>query len=189
MTMPGAPDPLYAIARRVLLEALAGPGSRSAHLEPHGNRSARRAKGLEAALADHQEMVLAALDPADKRQLSVNVAGPAALLVAKLHKLAERLDDARQQRPKDALDIYRLLTAVSTHDLATALRRLREPELSASSTAEAMAYLELLFSTASSRGSSLAASIIGPGDDPETVAASCAALTQDLLAALNAQDS
>ena len=43
--MPGAPDPLYARARR----ALAGAGSRSAYLGPHGNRVARRAKGLEEA--------------------------------------------------------------------------------------------------------------------------------------------
>ena len=43
--MPGAPDPLYVRARR----ALAGAGSRSADLGPHGNRVARRAKGLEGA--------------------------------------------------------------------------------------------------------------------------------------------
>ena len=128
-------------------------------------------------------MMLAALDPGDLRRLPVKVAGPAALLVAKLHKLAERLNDPRQQRPKDALDIYRLLTAVPTDDLVKALLRLHETDLSAATSVEAMTYLDRQFSTASASGSSMAASIVGPGDDPDTVAASCAALTQDLLAA------
>jgi hypothetical protein len=101
-----------------------GSGRRSAALGPHGNRAARTARGLEAALVDHQEMLLEALDPADRRQLQVRVAGPAALLVAKLHKLHDRRDHARRQDDKDALDIYRLLTEITSEEFARGLRAL-----------------------------------------------------------------
>src|SRR5256885_5873223 len=46
-------------------EALAGPGRRGARLGAHGHRVARRAKGLEAALVDHDLHTIRALDPAD----------------------------------------------------------------------------------------------------------------------------
>jgi Nucleotidyltransferase len=71
-------------------EALGGAGRRGARLHPHGNQTARKARGLEAALADNSPMTIEALDAADRRRTEVAVAGPSALLVAKLHKLAER---------------------------------------------------------------------------------------------------
>ena len=74
-------------------EALAGPpGSqrRGARIPPHSKTATRRAVGLEAAVVDHAPMEVAALAPGDDRRCTVEVAGPAALLVAKLHKLGER---------------------------------------------------------------------------------------------------
>ncbi len=44
-------------------------------------------------------MIIGALDPADSRSVTMNVAGPGALLVAKLHKLGERV--ANDDRVKD----------------------------------------------------------------------------------------
>ena len=52
-------------------EALSGPGTRGTRLGPHGKRVARRAKGLEAALADRNRRTLAALDSADPRQVEM----------------------------------------------------------------------------------------------------------------------
>ena len=70
-----------------------GRGRRSADLGLHGTEVARRAVGLEAALVDNERRAIAALDPADARVFDVLVAGPAALLVAKAHKIRERLDE------------------------------------------------------------------------------------------------
>jgi hypothetical protein len=64
-------------------EALAGAGGRrGARIPPHSQRAARRAAGLEAAVVDHAPMRVGALTPGDQRRYTVNVAGPAALLVA-----------------------------------------------------------------------------------------------------------
>jgi hypothetical protein len=59
-------------------------------LGPHGTEVARKAKGLEAAIVDNSIHHLTALDAADARTFEVAIAGLAALLVAKLHKIAER---------------------------------------------------------------------------------------------------
>ena len=77
-------------------EALAGAGSRGARLGPHGKRVARRAKGLEGALVDRNRQALVSLDPADNRSVVMNVAGPGALLVAKIHKIADRAETRRR---------------------------------------------------------------------------------------------
>src|SRR5262249_39363340 len=58
-------------------------GRRGARLGVHGNRAARRAVGLEAALVDHGPIEIRALEPGDDRRVVANVAGEAALLVAK----------------------------------------------------------------------------------------------------------
>ena len=91
-------------------ETLGGAGRRGARLGPHGNRSARKARGLEAALVDNSTIALEALDPGDDRIIDASVAGVAALVVAKAHKLGERLQRAPDRLgPKDALDMLRLL--------------------------------------------------------------------------------
>lgn len=73
-------------------EGLAGKGSRSADLSPHVTSSARRAKGIEGSLVDRDHKVIHSLDPLDPRSARLWVAGPAALLVAKAHKIHERKD-------------------------------------------------------------------------------------------------
>ena len=78
-----------------------GEGRRAARLGVHGNRAARRAVGLEAALVDHSTMTIAALDPTDNRSLQAKVAGPAALFVAKAHKLNDRAKSPRPDRLDD----------------------------------------------------------------------------------------
>jgi hypothetical protein len=80
---------------------LGGPGRRAARLDGHGDRVARKARGLEAAVVDRTNLPVGALEPGDPRRFEIAVAWPAALLVAKLHKLAERGEGERAS-DKDA---------------------------------------------------------------------------------------
>lgn len=95
-------------------ESMSDPGGRrGGRLPPHSKRATRRATGLEAAVVDHSPAEIAALEPGDRRSFTIEVAGPAALLVAKLHKLGDRDQDAPERlNDKDAHDVYRLLVAV-----------------------------------------------------------------------------
>lgn len=163
-------------------ELLGGPGRRAARLGPHGDRVARKVRGLEAAVVDRARMVIGSLDPEDHRAFEVAVAGPAALLVAKLHKVEDRADTERAAA-KDALDVLRLLRAVPTAVLAARLRVLLADEISAEVTREALEYLGDQFGGRRRRGALMAAQAATPLEDPETIAASCAVLAGDLLEA------
>lgn len=170
-------------------EALAGPGAsnrRGARLPPHDNGAMRRAVGLEACVVDNEVVTIAALAPNDNRSLPVRVAGPGGLMVAKLHKVGERLEEGQESRllPKDSHDLYRLLVAVPTPRLADAFRRLLDDDLARTVTASARDYLERYFRSSVGDGALLAGRAERGIGDPEQVAASVAALTDDLLEAL-----
>jgi hypothetical protein len=111
--------------------AAGGGGRRGARLGVHGNRAARRAVGLEAALVDHTTMTIAALDPSDTRSFETEVAGAAALLVAKAHNVHDRLGSSRPGRieDKDAADIYRLMQTTSPIEVGGRLAELRHDPL------------------------------------------------------------
>lgn len=170
-------------------EALAGAAAsqrRGARIPPHAKTATRRAVGLEAAVVDHAPMRVTALAEGDERACTVEVAGPAALLVAKLHKLGERRDNPRRLEDKDAHDVYRLFVAVPTDVLAATVRRLLADPLAGAVTVQAMAYLQEMFSAGpEALGSDMAGRAeVGVGE-PDTVAASVAALAGDLLRALD----
>lgn len=165
-------------------EALGGAGRRGARLGVHGKRAARKVRGLEAALVDRAPMTLEPFDDTDTRRIEIAVAGPAALLVAKLHKIAERRDRPGRSDDKDALDVLRLLRGTPTAALAAGLRRLTDAELSAEVTREAVGYLRELFAGSEAPGSQMAARAAVPLEDEDTITASCAALADDLMLAL-----
>jgi hypothetical protein len=168
-------------------EALAGGGGRrGARIPPHSRHATRRTPGLEAAVVDHAPMTIAALAPSDDRRATINVAGPAALLVAKLHKLGERRDNPTRLIDKDAHDIYRLLVGVSTEALAAKLATLREVALAGAVTTTAIGHLRDMFSAPDALGARMAGQAAALVGDPEFVAASSAALTEDLLKSLDA---
>ena len=126
---------------------VAGKGRRSVQIPPHDKNAARRAKGLETALVNRTIEEFGSLDAADSRSHRIGVAGPVALLVAKAHKLGERVAAKKggRTRPKDALDIYRLLLAYDTAVLVDmAVPLLIDPRCMAA-TAEAFTSLERLF--------------------------------------------
>lgn len=146
----------------------------------------RRARGLEAALVDNSEVAIRALDlTSDSREFDVSVAGPAALLVAKLHKVHDRIATPTRSDNKDAHDIYRLLRAIETDVLVEAIERLRRNELSDQVTREALDYLVELFAQGpgapGSQMAGFAEELVG---DPASVSESVALLAQDLVDAL-----
>lgn len=166
-------------------ESVSGGGTRGARLGDHGKRAARKARGLEAALVDNAPSEISALEESDRRVFAVAVAGPAALLVAKLHKLADRRGAAGRSDDKDALDVLRLLRATKTDDLARVCRSLLEDSRSNEATADAVDHLRTLFADGpDADGCQMAARAAAPLDDPATIAASAAALAADLIAAL-----
>lgn len=189
-TQPGAwLNPAGIPVDLMVPEALAGaPGSqrRGARIPPHAKTASRRAVGLEAAVVDHAPVRITALGQGDKRSCTVEVAGPAALLVAKLHKLGERRGHPRRLEDKDAHDVYRLFVAVSTDALAPAMQRLLVDPLAAPVTQQSMAYLREMFAAGpEALGSAMAGRAeVGVGE-PDIVAASVAALAGDLLLALD----
>ena len=124
-------SPIGVHVDRMVPEAPAGPGSYGARLGAHGNRVARRAKGLEAALIDLEEAKIRSLDPSDGRRVMMQVAGSGALVVAKIHKIIERSRDDGRISDKDTMDVLRRLQATDTNHLAERFDQLRSDELSA----------------------------------------------------------
>jgi hypothetical protein len=167
--------------------ALAGSGGRrGARIPPHSRHATRRTPGLEAAVVDHAPMTITALNPADARSAEIEIAGPAALLVAKLHKLGERQARPERLLDKDAHDIYRLLVATDTGSLSKTLADLREDELAGTTTTEAIRYLDQLFASGpDALGSTMAGRVEELVGDPAVVSAAVSALAADVVAALS----
>lgn len=136
-------------------------------------------------------MVIEALDPADTRQHEIAVAGPAALLVAKLHKIHERIDDPRRNPTiaKDALDILRIHRGCTEDDLAERLNRLlalasASDDVGRATGAiahEATGFLRSYFATPAARGCDLAVRAGAGTGDAEELRASLVELVRRLL--------
>lgn len=168
--------------------AIAGGGRRSVKAPPHGQFSMRKSYGLEAALVSNGPMEIVAFETTDARTFQGLVAGPAALLVAKLHKLHERINERRAVENKDAHDIYRLLVAIDTEILVVEISALEANPLSAGVTREALGFLGELFGGPAYSGSAMAgAAEVGVGD-PALVSESVSLLANDLNRALAAAD-
>lgn len=103
-------------------------------------------------------MTVAALDPKDNRTSQVKVAGLAALVVAKAHKLHDRLVSGRRSRvdDKDAADVIRIMQASSAEEIASTLAVLRDDEVPGTATTDALRYIEEMFARRGSRGIDMA---------------------------------
>ena len=108
------------------------------------------------------------------------VAGPAALLVAKVHKIIERLGDRDRAQDKDALDLFRLLQAVPTEDLAQRLEALLGDDSAGVVTAEALERIPVLFGATGSDGIAMAVRAAALGEDSVILAGSFVALIGEL---------
>ena len=165
--------------------AVGGAGRRGARLNVHGKRAAMKVHGLEGALVSHAPREISSLIPGSNRSCSMEVAGPAALLVAKVHKISERIGNPNPLRratiDKDAFDIYRVLLAVGVSELAAEVRLLQADTLSRDVSAEAMTKFRELFGSRSGLGTELVIQHVMGLEDPRYIAASSQALSQDLL--------
>ncbi|MGH2987944.1 MAG: hypothetical protein ACRDLO_14835 [Solirubrobacterales bacterium] len=163
--------------------AATGGGRRGARLGPHGKRAARRAVGLEAALVDRSTMTISALDPADDRSVQAEVAGPAALLVAKAHKLHDRLESGKTDRldDKDAGDCVRLMQTTSADEIGGVFARLSQDPIAGPPSTAALAYIDELFGRRGRPGIEMAARALRVGMPEEAVEALCTAYTARLI--------
>jgi len=161
--------------------ALGGPGRRGARLGPHGDRVARKATGLEAAVVDNSILRIGALDLDDSRAFDLAVAGLAALLVAKLHKIGERRHDDHRLNDKDALDVLRILRDGASGELVSTLTRLETDPISGAVTRDARELLVELFGERTSIGAVMAARSSAGLVDEEQIAISCEVLSRELL--------
>ncbi len=169
----------------LLVPAGVAPGNpkrRGVELSPHDRQATRRVAGLEAALVDKDQLEIAALEPGDERRYTLAVAGPAALLIAKLQKVTDRQTQAERRRlNKDGHDIYRLLRDVPTQTLAERFEALLANDLTAAAAEAALDQLEALFGTASAPGAAMAGQAVAGVGAPALVAASGTVLASDLL--------
>lgn len=82
-----------------------------------------------------------------------------------------------------------LLVATPTEILADTLRRLRDDELAGPATVQGLAYLDKLFARGSAATGAMMAGRAEEGvGDPLIVAASAAALAEELLRAINGRE-
>lgn len=160
-------------------------GRRGARLGPHGNRTAKTVPGLEGALVDRDRLVIGSLEASDRRRIDLWVAGPAALLVMKLHKIADHLQDGRTLENKDAYDVLRLLRDAPMEELASRYSTILWDPSSGASARRGLELLRVLFGAPDATGSRMAADAAAGLTDPTVTAQSCAILAQELLERLS----
>ena len=112
------------------------------------------------------------------------MAGPSALVVAKVHKLNDRAGEAERSSDKDALDVLRLLQVIPTAELVRRMERLLGDPRSRSITERALARLPEFFGRPRAPGCTMAGRAVEPLEDPDVVVASAAALCGDLMAGM-----
>jgi hypothetical protein len=150
-------------------------GSRGARLQGHGKRAARKISGLEAALIDNEVMSIEALEPDDRRSARLRVAGVAALLVAKTHKIVDRIESGRDDRlsDKDGADVVRLMGASSPAAVASTLEDLIGNPTAAPATNIAVEHFEGLFGRRAGVGIELASRALREAMPEDRVRAIC----------------
>lgn len=167
----------------MVADEFSGTGSRrSGVIPPHGREATRRTQGLEAAVVDYDLMAVPSLEPdVDPRTVEVHVAGPAALLIAKCHKLGERfrVEEGRRMVAKDAGDVFRLMYDTETRDMTSRLATLLADQRSEGSTRQGLLHLDELFGVPGRRGVQMAIDTLGaevPAAESETIMPAYAAL-------------
>lgn len=157
-------------------------GRRGARLPGgHGKTAARKSDGVIGAIVNFDAFAITALEPDDNRSIVVNVAGSAGMLVAKAHKLGDRLRTPGRLMPKDAGDVYRLFDATSVADMATTTKQLLSDSRSAIATEQALVLVRQLFATPRSPGIPLAIQALSGIVDSATVTTVLTSYTQEFL--------
>lgn len=165
-------------------EAIAGAGRRAARIPPYGKEVARKTPGLEPALIDNSVHELSAFESGDSRTVHIKVAGPAALLVAKIFKVHERQSHPHRLQPKDGLDIFRLLSAVDPALVSQKLSQLTEDPTCREVVQSAIQHLQNAGRGPDGTIARLAKRAIGELADPEFIANATAEFIDEVLQGL-----
>ncbi len=177
-TVSGPPDVRIPVVLLVPAALSRHRGRRAARLRGHAPKSARLVTGLEGVLVDRDPLELAALEPTDGRRRVLMIAGPAALLVAKVQKTSDRVGSTRS-RDKDALDVLRLLRGVTTADLAARFNGvLADPISAQSAVAAARGFVELF--RRGGEGTEMAVRAAAGAAEADEIRESIALLAKDL---------
>jgi hypothetical protein len=158
-----------------------GGKKRGARIPPHDKKAVRNALGLEGALVDKEIHSIAALEKSDGRLFEIYVAGPAALLVAKLIKIGERRESPMRLKNKDALDVFRLLQAKTSKDIADRMVRIESDADATEVAQQAIALLRELFGSQDSLGCDMAVQALASLANPAEIRESLVILVNDLL--------
>lgn len=164
-------------------EAISPGGGRAARLQGHGRRTARNVQGLDGAVVDVDVMGLRSFEAGDDREARIRVAGPAALLVAKVHKIQDR-EGTPRQNDKDALDALRLLRGTAIEEMVERFNRILDDEQSRHDAEAALHLLEQQFGHRSGLGVQMVLRAVAALEDPEEMSRSCEFLSSDLLRVL-----
>jgi hypothetical protein len=162
-------------------------GTRGPRLKGHGKRAARKTSGLEAALVDSDVMSVRALDdPGDPRSAMLRVAGVAALLVAKTHKVSDRIESGRHGRldDKDAADVARLMQTSSPAAVASNLQELLNHPSAGATTEFAVEQFNRLFGSRAGLGVEMAVRALRGAIPEDRVRSICLAYSADLFSNL-----
>ena len=165
-------------------------GRRRARLPgEHGDTVARKTTGVEGALLDYNHLEVPSLESEDNRRVVVKVAGTAALVVAKAHKLGDRLGDPNRLQSKDAGDMYLLFDATPVKDLVNKIRLLLMDKLSSKTAGQSLLYLDQLFRSPDSVGTKLAVDALKGVVDPSEVTSTITGYIHELLSLLRSSGS
>lgn len=121
--------------------------NRGARIPPHADYVARNTVGVEGIVIDTQIKEVGSLDPQDSRSISMRVAGPSTLVVAKAFKICERLEERKREKrdrtkAKDAHDLYRLLQSVNPEAVVAGFQRQLTDERTRPTALKALEYLD-----------------------------------------------
>lgn len=160
-------------------------GSRSAGIHPHAKNTARNTRGIEGCLVDNEIQTISSFGSLDRRIFMISVAGPTSLLIAKIFKISDRIEEERRLEDKDAHDIYRLLSAIPIATFTLGLSKLSADPLSKEITEIGLKHFEEHFARGPNAGGSMRAGRAEFGiGNPDFVSQAVAILAQDLLEAL-----
>jgi hypothetical protein len=131
----------------------------------------------------HRQMKISSLEPDhDAREITIRVASPAGLLVAKAYKIGERATTApKRLLDKDAHDLYRLLRAVPAVEVVVDLRLTLGDDVAGPVTARALSWLGELAETHESLIPMMAGRAEAIVGDPEDVSQRAWVLVQEIL--------
>ena len=159
-----------AVELDVLVGETLAQGGRGARIPPHGKMCAKKVPGIELAVVDRSPMTIRSLELDDRRTVVVNVAGAAALLVAKAYKIGDRLRDAAA-RPdrltdKDAGDVVRIMMATPVNQVTITFNALTADDRVGEIATTGLALLRSQFGGADAPGVRMAVAALA-GSVPE----------------------